>query len=496
VLVEFGVMNSDYEIVEVGEEIVSEMDPKDEIDSDKLRAEISSKLGTTTLEVSSITKPEPTKEPDPKETKSMKKAREAKAKLMAEKEAERIKAETEEKRLEEELKKVKEDRVKAAHEKEKVDAMDLKTISAEAGSVISDVGAKGEEMIGGAAFMDLVKMEGTSIKAETLIEHLNKFAQTCRLTEGYLPKEIQIYSVEGAEMKTEFLIAAGTKVLDAILYVSVGEGEETSHLFDIHILPKIERAIAAPNIMNAKSAFCAGICMVYNRGNLPTTAIILKEGVEVEKPLQKFITSILHWSNPPKSEKELAEMLSCTNTTKFPSVSLLSINLKHLPGPVAGRCQLSIAGNKVVRLAAFAGKYEKRTATPVNKDTDLERIDKITKFNNELKIAHSIVKNLIDQMANIKGQLNLHPLVKKGIPAGFVSECIKAILFSLSDKGRAAMVTEIKEKGMGVLAMDSMLTGELGIGGIITWPILKDEGIDFTKWNGQSIAKLFETEKE
>nr|DBA06954.1 TPA_asm: coat protein [Silene ophiovirus] len=334
------------------------------------------------------------------------------------------------------------------------------------------------------SFSQMVNIESISISPEKLISVLNDFAPQCKIEAGYVPKEVKVATFVGAEVKMEFLIAAGTCVLDAALYEAFHNDEKINDIFEVVTVESIPKNEIQDNLIIGKSGFCAAICMVYNRGGLPT--------IESKKPLQKFVLENFSFRELKiDTESDLAKLLSRSNLRKFPGEALLKMKLESLPAEVGGRCKLSIAGNKFVRLACLAAGHSKEKLRDITKMKPEEMVKGI-EYNLILAKSKEISDCLVEQAANIEGQLNLHPLNKKRhVPPGFVLSAIKAIMFQLDSKGRENLVDIIITKKLGVFAQDANIVGTINAVGVRQWPILDNKEVDFMKYSKEAVLDIF-----
>jgi hypothetical protein len=357
----------------------------------------------------------------------------------------------------------------------------------------SSSGAIDEIMLSGPNFMDEINFTSIEIDTSLVVSALESFAKTVKREGGYLREEIKIVEMTDSIITIQSLVAAGTKILDASLYVTMQSDETKKKIFKVLKINEITNTECGKNLQSGLCALIGAILVVYNRGNLPSKTY----SSENRRPLQNLLVSnVFH--EAISFEDELAEMLSSAPLFKYPAGSLLEFNLNLLEAFVGQRAKLSIAGNKVVRLAVIAGKFEKQKIW-----TDEELVKDLLTFaarsEERVKIMHSnlLVEQLKSYGPDLQAQLRLHPLAKnRHVPAKFVGIMIKAILMSLSNNGRNELCETLlgnrESKKMGSYTKDQLLMGSTDEEKKNrTWSILTDKDYDVNSITVDGLKSVF-----
>nr|DBA06926.1 TPA_asm: coat protein [Lepidozia ophiovirus_pli] len=333
-----------------------------------------------------------------------------------------------------------------------------------------------EAMLASSAF----KME-----IKTLVEKMNEFAQTIPEDEKYNMGEVHVRVLKGAKVSVHNLVAAGTLVLDAALYSSYHEDQSALYMFNVEEIDEISMEEVSASVDYARKAFIAVLVLIYNRGNMPTYS-----GDETnQKPLIKLLRENL-FHDEMTTESEVAQLLSCTTTRKFPARSLLNVNIDGLPSQYVSRMKLAVAGNRVVKYAEHASLFE-QSSSKIDANDKLSA-DELASHQKIVK-AHELVDALRSRSGNFQAQLKLHPLnPNKSVPVGFTMKMTSAILHSLTENGRLALVKHFQDKDMRSFLKDKNIMGSYDALNQRTWPILNDENGNFMGLTRETVNKCFD----
>nr|DBA06930.1 TPA_asm: coat protein [Lepidozia ophiovirus_sela] len=333
-----------------------------------------------------------------------------------------------------------------------------------------------EAMLASSAF----KME-----IKILVEKMNEFAKTIPEDEKYNMGEVSIRLLKGAKVSVHNLVAAGTLVLDAVLYSSYHEDQAALYMFAIEELEEISMEEVSVSVDHARKAFIAALVLIYNRGSMPTYT----SDESNQKPLIKLLRENLY-HDELTTESEVAKYLSCTTTRKFPARSLLDVNIDGLPPQYVSRMKLAVAGNRVVKYAEHASLFA-QSSSKIDANAKLSA-DELAAHQKIVK-AHELVDALRSRSGNFHAQLKLHPLnPNKSVPVGFTMKMTSAILHSLTEAGRLALVKHFQDKDMRSFLKDKNIMGSYDALNNRTWPILNDENGNFMGLTKDTVNKCFD----
>nr|DBA06944.1 TPA_asm: coat protein [Pseudolycopodiella ophiovirus] len=317
--------------------------------------------------------------------------------------------------------------------------------------------------------------------ADKVVKVMNDYITSIPESETYKAGEVKVTILEDSPVSVHNLIAAGTLVLDAIIYMAMHQEEEAKYLFEITTIQELEFNSVMSNLQTAKCAFISTIILIFTRGSMPA-----KVGMASKRPLIKLICEDLEYGMDA-TEQSVALDLTCSNPMKFPSSVFLKINIKDLPSKFFSRIRLSPAGNKVIKYAELASRFDKAVA-PISDPPKME--DLIEKGN--LEHALKLVKGLKDRQGNFEAQMMLHPLnPNKKVPVGFALKMTKAILHTLSESGRVAMRKHIDSKKILAFQKDLNFYGSTDQAGEVTWEILSDQNVNFMDVSLEMLDSIF-----
>nr|DBA06888.1 TPA_asm: coat protein [Chrysanthemum ophiovirus_mori] len=338
-----------------------------------------------------------------------------------------------------------------------------------------------------ATILAKIKSESYSIDSSKIKEHLENFLKSVTLgDEGYVSGEVVIKYIGERGADVNMLIAAGTKVLDAILYCAMAQSPDNTGMFKLVETSGISERTIAVNMSNAKRAIQAAAVLVYIQGGLPEN----KGKNSAETPVPQFITKEIY-SGETVTMLSIGEQLSCANTKKFPAKVFLQIQLDILPPAVSSRCKLNIAGNRAVRYAKYASPFSTKSELKITEGTPVTQIEDIMKFNSKLKLSKDIVNCLKQVATNVTSQLVMHPLSsERPTIKNFTLKLTHAIIFSLSTSGLIAMSQKIVADNNPAFQKDVNFFG-IKDGDSHTWPILSNPDADFSDITAESLKAAY-----
>nr|DBA06880.1 TPA_asm: coat protein [Caladenia ophiovirus] len=291
--------------------------------------------------------------------------------------------------------------------------------------------------------------------------------------DSYFAKEVVIHRFADLELSISSLLAAGTKILDAILFTTYHASEKNNFIFrinDIDVETCNDREVAERINIGQKSIKSA-FSTVYNQGYLPSS-----QGSG--RGISKFVKETM-MGMPNLTEQEFAAHLSCTSTNKFPAVVFILSDINLLPTDVASRCKMSIAGNRPIRYALLAKRLTRKTLpdlTVAGPPPLAERIAATTR----ITLALEIVDFLCSISSNWEAQRRMHPLHPgKPVIKNFTLQLTCAIVYSLSETGRTELRTRIDLDKIDAFKRDINIYGVKDNEDRLTFPILTNPEADF-----------------
>lgn len=311
---------------------------------------------------------------------------------------------------------------------------------------------------------------------ETYVKDLPKTAET------YKTGDISIFWYSGVEDSISSLLSAGTKILDAIMYMAYKSSKDHNFIFVTKELsPKtVNSGEIAKRMDEGKKALLASFCMVYNQGSLPSKT-------SDEKNLSKFIKDTLFKGTKELTANKLVGMLSTADPGLFPAGVFLEIDLKFLPTEVASRCKMSVAGNRAIRYATLSMKFEKNTITkPTSTDTDV--LVKYTTESEKLTKAQKIRDTLSALASDFEAQKHMNPAnPKRTVRKNLTLQLTCAIIFSLSPKGRLDLRKAINDGKIEAFKKDANFYGTVNQINEPEHRVLFDSDADFSELSVDAI---------
>nr|DBA06857.1 TPA_asm: coat protein [Adonis ophiovirus] len=331
-----------------------------------------------------------------------------------------------------------------------------------------------------------IDQQSYTMDMEKLKATLEKFVRTIRLEdETYKQGDLPIFHFGDRLADVPMLIAAGTKILDAIAFASMREDAANNGLFvEKEVKEGITEREIVMNTKKGKRALQAGIVLVFVQGSLPGNK------AHEDRKVPNFIIDKLY-EGENISMDEIAKDLSAVSTVKFPARVLLQMNLDLLPLPVASRCKLNVAGNRGIRYAVYAASFDKREELAISDDTPVSAMYQKMEENKKIKLARELRETLASLDGCYKNQLVMHPLSEsKPSTKNFTLKLTCAIIFSLSKSGRKAMAEKIISDKNEAFKRDIHFFGT-GDAEKRDWPILKNIDADFSGLSVEGLKNIY-----
>nr|DBA06897.1 TPA_asm: coat protein [Cyrtomium ophiovirus] len=340
-------------------------------------------------------------------------------------------------------------------------------------------------MVVGAEFEERFKSATFSHDEEGLSRIVSEFVKTIPVNDTYLPGEVEIQLVKNAPINVTNLIISGTRVLDAILYALYHDREDAQFMFTITRLNSIRMSEGAVALTVSRNIFIAGLCMIFNRGFLPS-----KNKESEGRKLQGLVANTLLNDTTINNESDLADALSSAPCRKFPAHILLKLELKnHIPDKYYARIRLTVAGSKVLRYADLTAGLD----TKVPKKSEDKMSEEDFKEKEKLKMALEIRDLLKGKSGDFDILLKFHPLnMDRKIPQRFTAKATNALIYCLTEKGRKQLYELVTNKKLNSFLMDEILVGmdnPLDPGNR-TWPSLQNRDYDFTSLSVELIKEI------
>nr|WBG54166.1 coat protein [Ophiovirus lactucae] len=345
------------------------------------------------------------------------------------------------------------------------------------GPVVNYSIEKVKELLGGKLF----KIDENKVK-EALENYIKLLPKT---SDSYKSGDVKVFYYDGVEKSVSSLLAAGTKVLDSILYMAHKDSAEHSFIFDESKLsPKtLDSRNFIENVNLGNKAIKAAFCSVYNQGGLPTKT-------SEERNLSKFIRETV-FKNKDLKSNVFCDMLSSSDPSFFPSSIFLKIPLDLLPTEVSSRCKMAVAGNKAIRYAILARRFEQSSlAEPTTGKT--EDIKNYMSMQAKLEKACKITELLSSLGSNFEAQKKMHPLSDtRTVRKNFTLQLTCAIVHSLSHTGRLAMRAEIESKKIEAFKRDENIYGQKNAMDVICFPVLTNSDADFSELSVEAVKTAY-----
>nr|DBA06875.1 TPA_asm: coat protein [Boraginaceae associated ophiovirus] len=313
--------------------------------------------------------------------------------------------------------------------------------------------------------------------------HLERFLYEIKWEDdAYRTGDIKVYIYNGKK-DVDSLIAAGTKVLDALIYAALNDKPEAQDLFVVQKVEKLTANVISGHMTDAKRALLAGLVLVFIQGSLPSKA-------DSKKPVPKFIKEKIFKSNIANLSG-VAEILSSTDTEKFPAKLFLDIDLDKVPKPICTRCKLSIAGNRAVRYAVFSAGFARSKEVEPRREWDGMTYSVMLESNKQVNLANKIFDILRMIAGNYKTQLRMHPLApNRPVIKDFTLKLTKAILVSIDEDERHKILEKAVADENLSFQRDTNFVGVVK-DGIHTFPIMTNPDADFSSLTPDTIREIY-----
>nr|DBA06977.1 TPA_asm: coat protein [Xerochrysum ophiovirus_visco] len=343
-----------------------------------------------------------------------------------------------------------------------------------------------DEEIKGEELRAKLAARSFEVNIEAVQAELDKFYKELPADgEGYGPMEVKVFKFADTDEEGSLFeyLGAGTLPLDAILYSALGKNEKSSGMFNVFVVEKMKESAMARNIKKGKGLLRACTVMVYVQGGLP---IIDEKDM---RPIPSYISKHL-LDGKHKMMNEIPQLLSSTSTKKFPQKIFLKVDTATLPDADCARCKLSVAGNKIVKYAVLASKFERAPMPALPKN--MEELEKVNNERLKLQKAYNIVDYLLSVQTDFEAMLRMHPLNGfKPSVTNLTRKITTAIVFSLSMKGRIDLVDNLILEDNKAFLKDTYLIGMTGPSGTRIHKNLTDSSCDFSSITVDTLKNMY-----
>nr|DBA06965.1 TPA_asm: coat protein [Viola ophiovirus] len=343
-------------------------------------------------------------------------------------------------------------------------------------------------MKSGAELMTNLSGQNFQVDASRVKAELEKFYNNLPADgQGYSANEVKIFRF--GDLDSEFslceLLGAGTKPLDALLFVSLATDEKSNGMFDIHKIESYAEEDMSFNIRQGRGLIRACTIMVWIQGFLPSI-----DSTDT-RPIPAYLLKHLIELNVTKMQ-DLPELLSCTSTRKFCQKIFFEINLNILPLNDASRCKLSVAGNKIVKYAISASRFERRGIPAfIPGGTEAENLRNNAE-RKKVKQAFCILEYLLAVQTDLEAMKKMHPMSpERPTTPGLTRKITCAIIYSLTDKGRVDLYNHLKQKQNTAFLQDETLVGKPGEPGRRVYPELNTPEGDFSSITVETLKNMY-----
>nr|BAT70020.1 50 kDa nucleocapsid protein [Blueberry mosaic associated virus] len=332
---------------------------------------------------------------------------------------------------------------------------------------------------------DTIKKSSYKIDVDAIKKHLENFLKSVTIeNEAYTTGEVVIKFFKEKLTDVGMLVASGTKILDALMFVAMHDNEEAKGIFSFMEVKELSALSIAENMSQAKKAIQAAGVLVYINGGLPPN-----KGTDT-RPVPKFVKEFIY-QNEIGGLIAIGEQLSSGNTRKFPAKVFLNVDLNSFPLPVATRCKLAIAGNKAVRYAVFAGSCQKASMISAQGITTVEAMENVMKVNARRKLAIEIADFLRTLSGAVEAQKRMHPLSpNKPTIKDLTLKLTRAIIESLSTTGLAQLYEKMEASNNNAFMKDTNFAGTEA-DGKRTWHIVVNSDAEFAELSVGSLKAMY-----
>nr|QXP00893.1 coat protein [Ophiovirus vaccinii] len=332
---------------------------------------------------------------------------------------------------------------------------------------------------------DTIKKSSYKIDSDAIKKHLENFLKSVTIeNEAYTTGEIVVKFFKEKSTDVGMLVASGTKILDALMFVAMHDNEDAKGIFSFMEVKELSALSIAENMSQAKKAIQAAGVLVYINGGLPPN-----KGTDT-RPVPKFVKEFIY-QNEIGGLIAIGEQLSSGNTRKFPAKVFLNVDLNSFPLPVATRCKLAIAGNKAVRYAVFAGSCQKASMISAQGITTVEAMENVMKANARRKLAIEIADFLRTLSGAVEAQKRMHPLSpNKPTIKDLTLKLTRAIIESLSTTGLAQLYDKMEASKNNAFMKDTNFAGTEADGKRI-WNIVVNSDAEFGELSVGSLKAMY-----
>lgn len=215
----------------------------------------------------------------------------------------------------------------------------------------------------------LLKAQLYVVTKDDIIDSLKDMILNIPKTDAYLEGEVKVHIFDEEQNNATIfgLLAAGTKPLDAILFMALKDDQHKASIFDVLPPLSIISADCSRYATKARGAFIAWATIIITRGGNPTTAVV----AGARRALPKIITEKALPGYNIGFEDELCPECSSAPLVKFPSEALLDVDLTTFPVMYYRRMVLSPAGTRALRYAAMSSQFEHINPNALDSNADV-----------------------------------------------------------------------------------------------------------------------------
>nr|DBA06892.1 TPA_asm: coat protein [Citrullus ophiovirus] len=330
-----------------------------------------------------------------------------------------------------------------------------------------------------------IRKEAISLDHTSIKKYLVEFLTTIGVEEeSYNCGDLDIKYFKDITGSVSQLVAAGTKILDAIVFKSMEGVKGSEDLFNLEEIKDLRDVEAVRNLHAAKRAIQAGAILVYTQGTLPNKS----DGEEKNVP--RFIKEKIY-SGDNVTMSEIGSDLSVASTKKFPQKYSCHWTLNSFQPAVASRCKLNIAGNRAIRYAVYCSGFQEKPETKLPENVPAETLKMFFDEGNKLTHAKKLVAVLRSLNGDYKAQLCMHPLSDtKPSVQKMTLKLTCAILYCMTSEGRLSMANKVMAEKNSSFLRDENLMGTL-IDGERSWGIFKNNDADFMSISEEALKKAY-----
>jgi len=249
----------------------------------------------------------------------------------------------------------------------------------------------------------------------------------------YLAGEVKVHMFDENNITFESLLAAGTLILDAVLFMALKDDGEYGGLFDMQGPLYSDKSDSALIRQTAYLAFIASIEHYLTKGVLPGM------GNQNDQLSRNIVQRTLSETGITTSG-QLGQILSSAKISKFPRTIYLGIDLGKIDKTTGQRIALSPAGTKFMRYLYMVGLF-------IGDST-------MTSKNAAAKKIYDFVKSIKPEQL-----IKFHPDHESSVrkPQKCSAKISVMLMKNLNSKGQTAVLTYINTKNMEALKKDTLM---------------------------------------